>query len=41
MVWLPRFRLRMRIGAAMTGVLVLGLGWTCLWMFRVGYKIKT
>ena len=29
------------IGAAMTGVLVLGLGWTCLWMFRVGYKIKT
>jgi ABC-2 type transport system permease protein len=29
------------IGFAMTGVLVLGLGWTCLWMFRVGYKIKT
>ncbi len=29
------------IGATMTGVLVLGLGWTCLWMFRVGYKIKT
>lgn len=29
------------IGVAMTGVLVLALGWTCLWMFKVGYKIKT
>jgi ABC-2 type transport system permease protein len=29
------------IGAAMTAVLVLATGWTCLWMFRTGYKIKT
>ncbi|MDZ4372209.1 MAG: ABC transporter permease [Phenylobacterium sp.] len=29
------------IGAAMTGILTLGLGAVCLWMFRVGYKIKT
>lgn len=29
------------VGAAMTAVLVLGLGWACLWMFRAGYKIKT
>jgi ABC-2 type transport system permease protein len=29
------------IGAAMTAVLVLGLGWVSLWMFKVGYKIKT
>jgi ABC-2 type transport system permease protein len=29
------------VGAAMTGVLTLGLGWTCLWMFKVGYRIKT
>lgn len=29
------------VGAIMTAVLVIGLGWTCLWMFRVGYKIKT
>ena len=29
------------VGAAMTGGLVLALGWVCLWMFRVGYKIKT
>jgi ABC-2 type transport system permease protein len=29
------------VGAIMTAVLVVGLGWTCLWMFRVGYKIKT
>lgn len=29
------------IGATMTAVLVLGLAWACLWMFRVGYKIKT
>jgi len=29
------------VGAIMTAVLVAVLGWTCLWMFRVGYKIKT
>ncbi|RAK64853.1 ABC transporter permease [Phenylobacterium kunshanense] len=29
------------VGAAMTAILVFALGWTCLWMFRVGYKIKT
>jgi len=29
------------IGAAMTAALTLALGWTCLRMFRVGYKIKT
>jgi len=29
------------IGAAMTAALTLTLGWACLWMFRVGYKIKT
>jgi ABC-2 type transport system permease protein len=29
------------IGAAMTAVLVLGLGWVCLRMFDVGYKIKS
>ena len=29
------------IGAVMTAVLVVTLGWACLWMFRVGYKIKT
>ena len=29
------------VGAAMTAVLVLGLGWVSLWMFKVGYKIKT
>jgi len=29
------------IGAAMTAVLVVALGWVCLWMFRTGYKIKT
>jgi ABC-2 type transport system permease protein len=29
------------IGAAMTAVLVFGLGWVSLWMFKVGYKIKT
>ncbi|MEW5685684.1 MAG: ABC transporter permease [Pseudomonadota bacterium] len=29
------------VGVVMTAVLVVGLGWTCLWMFRVGYKIKT
>ena len=29
------------IGVTLTGVLTLALGWTCLWMFRVGYKIKT
>ncbi len=29
------------IGVAMTATLVLTLGWTCLWMFKVGYKIKT
>lgn len=28
-------------GVIMTGALTLGLGWVCLWMFRVGYKIKT
>jgi ABC-2 type transport system permease protein len=29
------------IGATMTGVLVLGCGWVCYWMFQTGYKIKT
>ncbi len=29
------------VGVALTGVLVLTLGWICLWMFRTGYKIKT
>ena len=29
------------VGAAMTAILTLALGWACLWMFRVGYKIKT
>jgi len=29
------------VGAVMTGVLTVVLGWACLWMFRVGYKIKT
>jgi ABC-2 type transport system permease protein len=29
------------VGAAMTAVLTLALGWICLWMFRTGYKIKT
>jgi len=29
------------VGAALTAVLTLALGWGCLWMFRVGYKIKT
>ena len=29
------------VGAVMTAVLVLGLGWISLWMFKVGYKIKT
>ncbi len=29
------------VGVGLTAVLTLALGWTCLWMFRVGYKIKT
>ncbi len=29
------------VGAALTAVLTLTTGWACLWMFRVGYKIKT
>jgi ABC-2 type transport system permease protein len=29
------------IGAAMTAGLTLALGWACLRMFQVGYKIKT
>lgn len=29
------------VGVAMTAALVLGLGWVCLRMFQVGYKIKT
>ena len=29
------------VGASMTGVLVLALGWVCFWMFESGYKIKT
>lgn len=29
------------VGAAMTAALVLGLGWVCLRMFDVGYKIKS
>src|SRR6185437_4519175 len=29
------------VGAAMTVGLVIALGWACLRMFQVGYKIKT
>jgi ABC-2 type transport system permease protein len=29
------------VGVAMTAVLTFGLGAACLWMFKVGYKIKT
>jgi ABC-2 type transport system permease protein len=29
------------VGAAMTAVLVFGLGAVCYWMFKTGYKIKT
>jgi ABC-2 type transport system permease protein len=29
------------VGATMTGVLVLSLGWICFAMFKTGYKIKT
>ena len=29
------------VGAALTGALVLGLGWICFRMFETGYKIKT
>ncbi|MFI4965241.1 MAG: ABC transporter permease [Caulobacterales bacterium] len=29
------------VGAAITAVLVLSLGWVCYWMFESGYKIKT
>jgi len=29
------------VGAGLTAVLVLVLGWVCLWMFQTGYKIKT
>jgi ABC-2 type transport system permease protein len=29
------------IGATMTGALVIATGWTCFWMFKTGYKIKT
>ena len=29
------------VGVTLTAVLVLVLGWTCLWMFKTGYKIKT
>jgi ABC-2 type transport system permease protein len=32
---------RLAVGVPMTAILVVGLGATCLWMFRVGYKIKT
>ena len=39
--FIGRAESNLAIGAAMTGGLVLGLGWVCLWMFRVGYKIKT
>jgi ABC-2 type transport system permease protein len=39
--FIGRAESNLAIGAAMTAVLVLTLGWTCLWMFRVGYKIKT
>jgi ABC-2 type transport system permease protein len=31
----------LQVGVIMTGVLTLALGFGCLWMFRVGYKIKT
>ncbi|HEY5409996.1 MAG TPA: ABC transporter permease, partial [Caulobacteraceae bacterium] len=29
------------VGATLTAVLVLGLGWACLRLFQTGYKIKT
>ena len=29
------------VGVTLTAVLTLALGWTCLWMFKTGYKIKT
>ncbi|HEX5262576.1 MAG TPA: ABC transporter permease, partial [Phenylobacterium sp.] len=29
------------VGATMTAILVLSLGWICFWMFKTGYKIKT
>jgi ABC-2 type transport system permease protein len=29
------------VGVLATAVLTVALGWVCLWMFRVGYKIKT
>jgi ABC-2 type transport system permease protein len=29
------------VGAGLTAVLVMVLGWVCLWMFQTGYKIKT
>ena len=31
----------LRIGAAMTAVLVLSLGYWCFWAFKAGYKIKS
>lgn len=31
----------LRIGVAMTAVLILGLGYWCFWAFKAGYKIKT
>jgi len=39
--FIGRAESNLAIGAAMTAVLTLGLGWVCLWMFRTGYKIKT
>jgi len=39
--FIGRAESNLAIGAVMTAVLTLTLGWACLWMFRVGYKIKT
>lgn len=39
--FIGRAEANLGIGVAMTAILTLALGWTCLWMFRVGYKIKT
>jgi len=39
--FIGRAESNLTIGAVMTAVLVLVLGWVCLWMFRTGYKIKT
>ena len=39
--FIGRAESNLAIGVALSGALTLGLGWVSLWMFRVGYKIKT